>query len=818
MHSPFALILSAQSNFLGKITDEKGMPLQGANVLIIERGQGTVSDAEGVFLLTNLPAGVHTILVTYVGYDDLRKKIKISGNLDSTLLFTMQERSVLLEALTVLATRAGEKSPFTFTNLSKEALQAKNLGQDVPYLLGATPSVVVTSDAGAGIGYTGIRIRGSDPTRINVTINGIPLNDAESQNVYWVDLPDFAASAEDIQIQRGVGTSTNGAGAFGASINLNTGRFQKKPYAELSATRGSFGTWKGSALFGSGLLSGNPSMNKQRTSGITLDGRLSVIQSDGYIERASVDLKSLFISTAYVGHRSAIKANIFSGHEITYQAWNGVPAQWINDEKLRKFNVSGTEKQGQPHENEVDDYTQTHAQLLFSHKLSGTWYISLAGHYTRGKGFFEQYKADQKPERYLLPADPVGNVFDVIRQRWLDNDFFGGTWALKYHQEPGKLEAIVGGAMNKYKGEHYGKIIWQENKGKFQTPHRYYYGTGDKQDFNVFSKITEQLATSLFGYLDLQYRRVTYEITGTDNDLRSIGNDVDYHFFNPKAGLLYDFSPNATAYVSFAIANREPNRDDFTDAPENARPSPERLYNTELGFRKSKPSTAWGVNFYHMSYKDQLVLTGNINDVGAAIRSNVPDSYRIGLELYGLLKLAKSWSVEANATLSRNKIKNFTEFIDNWDTWQQERIEHGTTDIAFSPNLIAFGKLNFSPPFLHSSNPLSLSVSGKHIGKQFMDNTSNPYAALNAYFVSDLQIRYVLKTSFAKEIALNLLVNNLLNARYASNAWIYRYISPSYDGRSENPYTRQESGSTYNLTGYYPQAGRNFLLGVGVRF
>ncbi len=826
-----AISLHSQTLLRGVITDTGGNSLPGATVVLLETKQGTTSNERGEFEFINLKAGKYTIQVSFVGFKEIKKELTIqNGKQSISQDFQLATQPFLLETLTVLATRAGDKSPFTYTNVKKEALQARNLGQDVPYLLDATPSAVVTSDAGAGIGYTGIRIRGTDPTRINVTINGIPLNDSESQGVYWVDLPDFSASTEDIQIQRGVGTSTNGAGAFGATINLNTSKIHQKPYAELAGTIGSYGTWKASIQFGSGLINRQPipssrdmPINSQPTTGFTLDGRLSIIQSDGYIERASADLKSFYVSGAWLGEKSSLRANVFSGHEITYQAWNGVPAQWVDDEKLRRYNVSGTEKEGEPHDNEVDDYTQTHYQLLFNHEMNRNWNISLAGHYTRGYGFFEQYKADQKPTRYLFPNDPQGRRFDYIRRRWLDNDFYGGTWALNYTSNGKTLQATFGGAWNHYLGDHFGEIIWGENTGEIKPGHQYYFGVGEKQDFTVFSKVTRSFTPFLHGFLDLQYRRVVYDITGTDNDLRDVTDAADYHFFNPKAGLLYDLSPTATAYVSFAAANREPNRDDFTDAPENSRPLHERLYNTELGYRKSQSSGSWGLNLYHMKYKDQLVLTGNINDVGDAIRRNVPDSYRLGLELYGSRNLSKSLSVEGNATLSRNKIRDFTEYIDNWDTWEQESFEHGTTDIAFSPNLIAFGKLNFTPQFLNlssqrDSHPLIFSLSGKYVGAQFMDNTSNENAVLDAYFVSDLQIRYVLKASFAKEITLNLLVNNLLDARYASNAWIYRYISPSYDGRPDDPYTRLENSNTYNLTGYYPQAGRNFLLGLVVKF
>ena len=819
-----SMLTFSQTTLKGKVSDIHGSPLPGASVVVLETRQGTVANDQGEYFFEILKPGAISTRATYVGFEPMTLTTTIAkGKKPETLNFTLQESAILLDALTVQATRAGEKSPFTYSTIKKEELQFRNLGQDVPYLLDATPSVVVNSDAGAGIGYTGIRIRGTDPTRINVTINGIPLNDAESQGVFWVDLPDIAASTEDIQIQRGVGTSTNGAGAFGATINLNSAQFHPEPYGEITGTAGSFGTWKSSAQFGSGLLSSHQSpVTNHQSTGFTIDGRLSKIASGGYIDRASVDLKSFYLSGAYFGEKRSLRANVFSGHEITYQAWNGVPAQWVDDEKLRTFNVSGTEKSGEPHDNEVDDYTQTHAQLIYNEELSRNWHLNLAGHYTRGFGFFEQYKSDESPSRYLLPEpacpDSVGACeYDYIRRRWLDNHFFGGIGALHFSSDGKRLQATFSGGWNQYLGDHYGEIVWGEYLEGAEPGHRYYSGTGDKRDLNFFTKIQYSFTPWLHGFADLQLRRVDYEITGTDNDLRETNATVDYNFFNPKAGLLYDFDEKTTAYASFAVANREPNRSDFTDAAEGNPPQPERLLNTEAGVRFRSSGKAFGVNFYHMLYQDQLVLTGNINDVGAPIRTNVSDSYRLGVELTGQVSLMEKLTLEANATFSQNKIKNFTEKIDNWDTWGQDVVEHGTTDIAFSPNLIAFGKLSYDV-LKQENQQLTVAISGKHVGKQFIDNTSNEHTVLDAYTTGDLQLRWILKPSFVEELSFNLLINNIFDARYSANAWTYRYISAGYDARPDDPYTRLEGGGVYNLTGFYPQAGRNFLVGLTVRF
>lgn len=821
----YSLFSFSQTELKGKVTDLKGNPLPGASVVLLENRKGTVADEAGNYSFSMVRPGVYHLRATYMGYEEQTVMLTLSsdGGVSVVTDFRLPEASVLLEALTVQATRAGEKSPFTYATIKKEELQARNLGQDLPYLLDTTPSVVVTSDAGAGIGYTGIRIRGSDPTRINVTVNGIPLNDAESHNVFWVDLPDFAASTEDVQIQRGVGTSTNGAGAFGATINLNSSKLNPKPYGEITGAAGSFGTWKTSLSFGTGMLSKDaaPSSRKAGNSPkFTVDGRFSRILSDGYIERASVNLKSFYFSGACFDEKSSLRANVFSGHEITYQAWNGLPAQWVNDEKLRRFNVSGTEKPGEPYDNEVDDYTQTHYQLIYNREMSRNWHLNLTGHYTRGLGFFEQYKADQSPARYLLPPCPEPTAqceFDYVRRRWLDNHFFGSIAAIHFNSNSRKLQATLSGGWNQYLGDHYGQVVWGEYLVGVEPHHRYYSGTGDKQDLNFFSKVQYSFSPWLHSFADLQYRRIDYQITGTDNDLRQTNARRTYNFFNPKAGILFDFDEKTTAYASFAIANREPNRSDFTDAPKGSQPNPERLFNTEAGLRYAASGRALGLNFYHMLYRDQLVLTGNINDVGDPIRINVPRSYRLGLELTGMLALTPRLGLEANVAWSQNKIPNFSEYVDNWDTGEQIVVEHGTTDIAFSPGIVAQARLSFDI-LKNEIQQLVISLAAKHVGRQFIDNTSNKNTVLDAYTTGELQLRYVLKPAFAEELSLNLLVNNIFNQLYSSNAWTYRYLSAAYDARPDDPYARLEGGHVYNLTGFFPQAGRNFLLGLALRF
>lgn len=803
----------AQSDIAGKVTDVDGNPIAGAHVMLMKTNKGALSDSVGRYVIQNVSAGVYQVMITHVSYRSLKRAVDIPSNVARYLLnIQLVEEAVELDQLVVKATRAGEKTPVTSSHLDKETIEENNLGQDVPFLLKWTPSAVVFSDAGAGIGYTGIRIRGTDPTRINVTINGIPLNDAESQGVFWVDLPDFASSTEDIQIQRGVGTSTNGAGAFGASINLNTNKLNREAYARFAGSVGSFNTFKTNAAFGTGLLDDK----------FAFDGRLSRITSDGFIDRATADLSSFYLSGTYLGKQHSLKFNVFSGHETTYQAWNGVPAQYIGDEDLRTYNSAGTEKHGTPHADEVDDYTQTHYQLLYHHGLNRNLHLNLAAHYTKGSGYFEQYKADESLTEYglqnIVLNDTTITGTDLIRRRWLDNDFYGITYSLDYTSDSRRLEAILGGAFSNYEGKHFGEVIWAEYFSNGEPKHRYYDNDAEKSDFNIFIKINYQLTNALNGYLDLQYRQVNYSFLGIDGEGRNLRQTDALGFFNPKAGLYYDLSEKTKLYASFAVANREPNREDYTESTAENRPEHETLFNTEAGFLQTWNTASLGLNFYHMLYKNQLALTGELNDVGAAKRVNIPDSYRMGLEFVGGARFYKNFEFNSTLTLSMNKAKAFTEFIDNWDTGGQIQVEHKNTDLALSPNVIGSAGLSYEIFGKDSKKSLNLSLLGKYVGKQYIDNTSNENTVLDAYFYSDFRINFKVKTNVLNEIGVTLLVQNLFDASFSSNAWTYRYISANYDARPDDPYARLEGGNVYNLTGFFPQAGRNYLLGLNVTF
>ncbi len=843
----------AQSSMAGRVLDIDGNPIVGANILILKTNIGAVTGADGKYEIKQIEPGNYTAQLSHVSYRTLSRKIAIPDNVPRYVLNVQMIEQVLeMDALILKATRANEKTPMTYTNLNKAEIEENNLGQDVPYLLRWTPSTVVTSDAGIGIGYTGIRIRGTDASRINVTINGIPYNDSESQGVFWVNLPDFISSTNDIQIQRGVGTSTNGAGAFGASINLNTNKLNRSAYGSVNGSIGSFNTWKSNATFGTGLLNEH----------FTFDGRISKINSDGYINRGSSDLESFYLSGAYLGKKSSLRFNVFSGHEVTYQAWNGVPAQFIDDDVLRRTNTAGTEKSGDPYDREVDDYQQNHYQLFYNNQINRNWNFNIGLHYTKGEGYFEQYKGNEALSDYGISNIPIQEVFffpgidssfienfidnedvsvdqelainvlgdtliratysfkesDLIRRRWLDNDFYGTTFSLNYINDSRQLEFTFGGAWNQYDGRHFGEVIWARYANDSEIRDTYYDNESTKKDFNVFGKINYQLTSSLNGYLDLQFRQVDYSFIGLDNDRRSIEQNDQLNFFNPKVGLFYDVNEQAKAYVSFGIANREPNRTDYTESTISSRPLHETLYNTELGFRQSFEKAAFSANLYHMLYKNQLALTGQINDVGENTRRNIEDSYRAGLELVAGIELTDNLDFNAAATFSQNKISRFTEFVDNWDTGEQEVINHVDTDLAFSPNVVVSGELEYD--FFKGKNDKSfkLALLGKYVGKQYIDNTSNENTVLDPYFFSDLRLSFNVKTKFVKEIGMTFLIRNLLDSKFSTNAWTYRYLSAGYDGRGDDPYTRLEGNDIYNLTGFFPQAGRNYLFGLSFKF
>ncbi|MEZ0540596.1 TonB-dependent receptor [Fibrella arboris] len=773
----FQLPAWAQSLTLsGLVRETNGSPLPGVAITLDGSLKGTSTDASGAFRLTNLRPGTYQVRASIVGYDAVDQTIKLPATEPLTL--RLHQSEIVMDEVVVLATRASEKSAIAYTDVTKRDLTKLNLGQDLPLLLNFTPSVVTTSDAGAGVGYTGIRIRGSDATRVNVTLNGIPYNDAESQGTYWVNMPDFASSVNSVQIQRGVGTSTNGAGAFGASVNVQTNSLQKDPYAEVNLSGGSFNTRRATVQAGTGLLSNH----------FVVDARLSKIASDGYIDRAASDLKSFYVSGGYYNQKSFIRLNVFSGQEKTYQAWNGVP------EELLATNRTYNEF---TYPNQTDNYQQDQYQLITSTELSRSWRANVSLFYTKGRGYYEEFKEGDKLSKYGLPnvviRDSVTSRSNIVRRRWLDNDFYGTVFSFDYDTK-NRLTANIGGGLNKYQGKHFGEVI----SGQFvpNTPYRYYEDDATKTDVNVYAKAFYQFTTQLNAFLDLQVRSVNYSFLGFNSQLKNVQQQAALTFFNPKAGVTYTVNDRTTAYASVGVGNKEPNRDDYTQSTPGSRPAAERLYDWEAGVKTRTDRVALSLNGYFMDYRNQLVLNGAINDVGAFNRINVPSSYRAGIEaeVTTLLTKALRWSV--NGTFSQNKIRNYTQFFDS-DAGQEAR-QFAQTDIAFSPNVIAGSQL-----VLTAAKGLEIGFLSKYVGQQFLDNTSSNDRKIDAYFVNDLRFIYTLKPTFAKEIAFTLLVNNLFSERYVSNGYTYGYIS---EGRLDS----------YNY--YYPQATRNVLAGVRVKF
>ncbi len=595
---------------------------------------------------------------------------------------TKRDSFLLLEPVEVKAIRAGENSPFTKTNLTKKQIEKVNLGQDLPFILNQTPSAVINSDAGNGVGYTGIRIRGSDASRINVTLNGVPFNDAESQGTFFVDLPDFSSSVGSIQVQRGVGTSSNGAGAFGASINISTNEPNLKPYAEFNNSYGSFNTWKNTFKVGSGLVGDH----------FTTDFRLSQITSDGYIDRANSDLKSYYFSTAYLGKTNSIRFNMFSGKEKTYQAWYGVTD--VDLKNNRTINYAGMERPGEPYDNETDNYKQDHYQLFYNQDITKRLKFSTGLFLISGKGYYEQYKADEAYADYGLQEPVYGTDIitntDLVRRLWLDNDFYGNISSLQYKDDQSQI--TLGGGWNRYKGNHYGDVIWAE-KG-LSLPGRWYDLDANKNDLNVYLKQQTKLGSVVSVFYDLQYRRVKYNIYGFRYNPDLIIKSK-YNFFNPKFGL--SFQKNSwSGYLSHSRGQKEPNRDDF-EAELSAQPKAEKLNDFEVGVEKRASNYSIGITGYYMHYKDQLVLTGKINDVGAYTRTNIPKSYRAGLELTAAAKITSWLNASGNFAYSKNKVEDFIEYIDDYDNGGQITNQYSSTDIAFSPAIVGAATINFIP-------------------------------------------------------------------------------------------------------------------------
>ena len=699
--------------------------------------------------------------------------------INDTLQTTRQD----LDEVIVKGIRAKFSSPISFTNVDKQDLKSKNLGQDLPILLNFLPSVVTTSDAGAGIGYTGIRIRGVSPQSTNITINGIPFNDPESMGTFWVNLPDFSSSIESLQVQRGVGTSTNGSGAFGASINILTDIVSDQPYAELSSSFGSYNTLKNTIKFSTGKINDY----------FELSGRLSKIDSDGYVDRAYSDLKSYFIQGAYTNGSTLIKAISFGGHEKTYQAWDGLSMDQVLENRRQNPLT---------YENEIDNYKQDHFQLHWNEKINNYWSFNLGLNYTDGRGYFEQYKEDDDINTYggIVKSDIDSNgnetgTTDLIRRRWLDNDFYVLNSSINYIKD--KIDLTLSSSYSSYVGDHYGEVIWARslsNTGEIRD--RYYEGLGEKKDLSFFAKLLYSINKKTELYTDIQLRGVKYNTSGITSDLINMVLDKSYNFFNPKIGLSYKLNSSSLIYASYARANREPNRTDFES---NSEIKPERLNDIEIGWRFRNENILLNLNSYFMLYDEQLVLTGEIDDVGNPKRTNSGSSSRIGLEIENSIKLSELFSVQTNITLSSNKNKNIFSMVDG------ALYNYGKTNISFSPSFIGSNNINYK----YSEN-LSFTFLSKYVGKQYMSNTDQPNSILDSYFVNDLSISYLLQPNkIIESISINLLINNLLNKEYISNGYYYTY---------DDTWSIPGQITTLDGAGYYPQATRNFLAGFIFKF
>lgn len=780
--------------------------MKGATIKVYNSFTTVYALEDGSFTLPNLKKGNESIEITYIGYETWKNSYNITK--DTIINVYLKKKTILADEIVIKAIRADENSPFTSTQMDKKEIEERNLGQDITYIISMTPSVVVTSDAGAGIGYTGIRIRGTDATRINVTINGIPVNDAESQGTYWVDLPDIASSVDNMQIQRGIGTSTNGAGAFGASLNIQTTKLNEEPYANFSSSAGSFNTFKNTISAGTGLI------NKCWA----FDVRLSKLYSDGFINRAFSDLKSFYVSGGYYGKKSILKLIVFSGKERTYQAWYGVPEARLNNDSagmkamLDNWFITQEEYDAMinsdsrtynyyTYSDQTDNYQQDYYQLHYTYEINKNWNANAALHYTKGAGYYEEFRnndafTDYGLDNVIVGIDTITST-DLIRQRWLDNDFYGVTYSLNYDNR-NNVEFTLGGAANKYDGDHYGMVIWSQFASNSLPDKKYYLDNAVKNDADIFGKLNYRINKKINFYADFQYRTIYYSFFGYDDHLLNVQQAVNLNFLNPKAGFVYNINPSSDFYVSYGIGNKEPSRDDYVQSIPSNRPEYEHLQNVETGFSHKASKWMFAANYYYMRYKNQLVLTGQINDVGAYNRTNIDKSYRTGIEIEAGVKPADKLNIQANATFSKSIILDFSEYVDDWDSWAQVEKQYAETDISFSPRIITGSQVEYE--FCKNA---FIKLLTKYVSRQYLDNTSNPDRAIDPYFVNDVEISYSVTPKFMKEIKFTLLVNNVMNEMYESNGWTYPY----YLGGNliENNY-------------YYPQAGRNFLAGVSLKF
>lgn len=791
--------LYAQYQITGIVTmDDTGEPLVGAHIALADNYLATSTSSGGRFVIKNVKPGNYNLTVSYIGFKTVTINLQLDE--DTQLNIRMRPEVYMSEEVIISAVRAGGETPTTYSLLDAAQIEKQNFGRDLPYMMQTMPSTVITSDAGNGIGYTNLRIRGTDLTGINVTMNGVPVNDAESHAVFFVDLPDLASSVDDMKVQRGVGSSSNGAASFGASINIKTNKFANKAYAMVSSTAGSFNTFKNTIKLGTGLI------NEKWA----FDGRVSFIKSDGYVDRASAEMNSFYLSGGYFGKKDVFKVLVLNGTEKTYQAWYGVPKDSL--ETNRTYNPAGEiyDHDGNflsYYDNQTDNYIQTYYQAHYAHEFNHRLNLAASFFYTRGKGYYENYKNNQKYSSYGISDPIVGDDTitnsNMITQKWLDNHFYGINVAFNYKMN--RLKLNIGTGMSNYDGDHFGKVIWAEVSPLGMYDSNWYDNTGIKTDVNLFAKADYLVNDQLNAYIDLQYRYIDYTIDGTHDDLRDLTQSHTYNFFNPKIGLNYTINQANSLFIYAGIAHREPNRTAFRDAEPGQEVMPELLIDYELGYAWQSNFLSLEANLFYMDYKNQLVLTGKINNVGAPIMTNVPESYRTGIEFIGGAKFFKIVNWYINATYSMNKIKDFTEYVDNWNYWDDPENQPfqyekylGTTDISFSPDFTISSELEVEP-----FRNFTLSLISNYVSRQYIDNTSNAERSIDPYFVNNLRFIYSVRTKFIKQIDLLLTLNNILNTEYETNAWVYRFV---YNG---------DEGV---MNGYFPQAEFNFIAGINLKF
>ena len=717
------------------------------------------------------------------------------------------------DEVTIIATRAGSNDPMTSQNISKTEIQKNNLGQDFPYMLDLTPSLVTTSNSGNGVGYTGMRIRGVDATRINVTVNGVPMNEPDDQSVYWVDMPDIASSIENVQIQRGVGTSTNGSGAFGASVNIKTDAYSLKPFGELSSSFGSFNTHKTTAKAGTGLIKNI----------FFAEARGSYLTSDGYVDRGWSKLWSYYVAAGIVKNKTMLKFVHFNGYETTYQTWYGV----IQDSLAtnRRYNIAGTDNQQRnpAWPNETDNYGKKYFQLILNQGIANRWNLNAVGFATLGGGYYEEYKVNDLLSNYGITNAPFTNA-DLTRHLWLKNIYAGGVFSLNYNNKK-NFDVTLGGMGANFSGKYFGELSWVNGFTGFNPNAPYYYSTGNKNEANVYIKANYNPISILNLFADLQYRYADFSANGNDEAGRVFDIHQKWNFFNPKAGLSVKLSDRGRFYASYALAHREPARDDIIENLNSTPAKPEELQDVEVGFDITKNlvkgKKVW-INFplhlngYYMYYTDQLILTGQLNDVGNPIRVNAPQSYRTGVELLSEINFHKPvgfqklFGIRYSVSYNMSKIENYTEVVPAYDAnynpvpASNQINFYKNPDIAYSPHWVGFIELN---SVVYKG--LEIAWSFKFVGKQYLDNTQSDDRKINMFWYSNVRISYPIRFTAKAELRLTLMLNNIFNRLYESDGSTYRerYVNP--DG-SITP------TASYNY--YYPQAGFNCMGGFTLRF